>query len=148
MNGMASETPRVPSPYLQNPESCLLYQSADLPNTSRTDVYNVGNAGRADPNRESNSRNSKAANFVYDVTDLITPYDYSLGSPNTVGIAKRYQQRYERDPLSEIIGYPDYLWELQKLRDVDMHKFKLPNANLVSLDEYLRPQKIRRDILC
>jgi len=63
-----------------------------------------------------------AVKFVYDVTDIITIYDYSLGTLNTVGNDKRYQQRYKRDPLSEILGYPDYLWELQKLRDADMHE--------------------------
>jgi len=77
-------------------------------------VNDVGNSGRVDPNSEISSRNSMAANFAYDVTDLITPYDYSLGSPNTVGSAKCYQQRHLRDPISEILGYPDYLWELQK----------------------------------
>jgi len=70
------------------------------------------------------------------------------GRTNTYDSKICYKQRFERDPLSEILGYTDYLWELQKLRDADMHKEKSPSPYYIPFDEYSKPEKANMDIVC
>ena len=103
-------------------------------------------ASRAE--RDKNSRNSMAANFVSEVTDIITPYAYPFGLYDALFSKPKFNNRFKRDPMSKLLGYTDYLWGLQQLRDRDARKKWLPNNKLLPFEEYQRRSNRNNDLVC